>query len=116
MAARRRKKRTLKPRTPSRIRKRTKRRSGSRQHHELVGLGLAGFGLFLASIIWLGWSGGLVGGGIADGVRAVVGAASYAAPLVLIGLGCLMVTRSEALRRAPVPHPGARGDDSGRSC
>src|SRR5437870_2276327 len=46
--ARRRKKRTLKPRTPARIRKRKRARSrGGHQHAELVGLGLAAAGVLL---------------------------------------------------------------------
>ena len=98
----RRKKRTLKPRTPARVRKRKRaRRRGGHQHAELTGLVLAAVGLFLASILYLGWSGGLVGGGIVDGIRAVVGAAAYAAPVALLGIGGLMLTRSELVDLRP---------------
>ncbi len=60
--ARRRKKRAVRPRAPARVRK-TKRAKKARghQHPELVGLGLAALGLFLASVVYLGWSGGQVG-------------------------------------------------------
>ena len=60
MAARK-KKRPLRPRTPSRVKKRTKKRKHARaahQHPELIGLALATFGLFLASLLYLGWEGG----------------------------------------------------------
>ena len=74
MAPSRKKKRTLKPRLPARVR--TKRRKGkpkNQQHPELIGLGLVALGIFLASILYLGWSGGMVGGWIADGFTAAIG-------------------------------------------
>ncbi len=80
--ARRRKKRTLKPRLPARVR--TKRRKGkakNQQHPELIGLGLVALGVFLASILYLGWGGGMVGGWITDGFTATIGAATYVAPV-----------------------------------
>src|SRR3989440_4410156 len=100
--ARRRKKRTLKPRTPVRIRKRKRARSrGGTQHAELVGLVLAAFGIFLASVLYLGWSGGLVGGGIVDGVRGLLGGAAYATPVAFVGIGGLMLGRSELVDLRP---------------
>src|SRR5207302_758231 len=100
--ARRRKKRTLKPRTPARIRKRKRGRSrGGHQHAELVGLALAAFGVFLASLVYLGWSGGLVGGAVVAGVDALVGTAAYAAPVALLGIGGLMLFRSELVDLRP---------------
>src|SRR6266516_5611372 len=74
-----------------------KKRGGARRaraythhHAELIGLGLAATGVFLAAVLWLGFNGGPVG----DLVQAAVGAAAYLAPLVLVPLGALMVTRS----------------------
>src|SRR5437870_6954726 len=93
--ARRRKKRTLKPRLPARVR--TKRRKGkpkSEQQHELIGLGLVALGVFLASILYRRWSGGRVGGWIAHSFTATIGAAAYAAPVALTAVGALMVARS----------------------
>src|SRR5919204_239162 len=93
--ARRRKKRTLRPRVPARIRKKTRR--GTRrghQHPELIGLGLVALGLFLASILYLGWSGGMVGGWIADTFMGAIGAAAYVAPVAFVAVGALMVGRS----------------------
>jgi DNA segregation ATPase FtsK/SpoIIIE, S-DNA-T family len=100
--ARRRKKRTLRPRVPARIKKKTRtKRPRSHQHAELIGLGLLALGLFLASILYLGWSGGMVGGWIVGGVKDAVGAAAYAVPLACLALGCLMVARSELIDVRP---------------
>jgi DNA segregation ATPase FtsK/SpoIIIE, S-DNA-T family len=93
--ARRRKKRTLRPRVPSRIRKRTRKsRPRSQQHPELVGLALLALGLFLATILYLGWSGGMVGGAVADAFTATLGSAAYVAPVACLAVGGLMVARS----------------------
>jgi S-DNA-T family DNA segregation ATPase FtsK/SpoIIIE len=94
--ARRRKKRTLRPRVPSRVKKRTRkgRKVRSEQHLELIGLGLLALGVFLASILYLGWSGGMVGGGIADAFKGAIGAAAYVAPTLFVVVGALMVARS----------------------
>jgi DNA segregation ATPase FtsK/SpoIIIE, S-DNA-T family len=94
--AKRRKRRTLRPRTPSRVKKRRSSRAAHphHQHPELVGLGLVAVGLFLAVVVYLGWDGGQVGGWIADGLRDVVGYATYVLPVGLVALGALMVGRS----------------------
>jgi DNA segregation ATPase FtsK/SpoIIIE, S-DNA-T family len=93
--ARRRKKRTLRPRVPARIRKKTRKRpTRGHQHAELLGLGLVALGLFLASILYLGWSGGMVGGWVADAFLATIGAAAYVAPVAFVVVGALMVGRS----------------------
>jgi DNA segregation ATPase FtsK/SpoIIIE, S-DNA-T family len=100
--ARRRKKRTLKPRLPARFR--TKRRKGkvkNQQHPELIGLGLVALGLFLSTILYLGWSGGMVGGWIADGFSATIGAAAWVAPVAFVTVGALMVGRSELVDVRP---------------
>src|ERR671934_1032064 len=100
--ARRRKKRTLKPRVPARVKKRP--RKGSRkthQHAELIGLGLLALGLFLATVLYLGWSGGMVGGWIAGGFSGAVGAAAYVLPLAFASIGWLMVARSELVDVRP---------------
>src|SRR5919109_2989202 len=95
MARRRRKKRTLQPRLPARVRRRArKRKPRSEQHHELSGLGLVALGVFLASMLYLGWSGGMVGGWVAEAFTATVGVGAYAAPVVFVTVGALMVARS----------------------
>src|SRR5438045_2802673 len=81
----------------SRARKRL--RNSARSHHdaELVGLGLIAAGVFLACVLWFG----IAGGPVADGVEAVVGWAAFLAPLVLVPLGALIVTRSELVSVRP---------------
>ena len=81
-----RKKRTskLRPKTPKRVKRRRGRKPRGHQHPELIGLALAALGLFLAAVLYLGWGGGMVGEAVADGFRAVVGQAVYAAPFALV--------------------------------
>src|SRR4051794_22437108 len=61
---------------------------------ELWGLGLLALGLFLGSILYVGWDGGYVGGALVDGLRAIIGGASWGMPVALIAVGGLMVARS----------------------
>ena len=93
-----RKKRTskLRPKTPSRIKKRrpATKKPRSLQHPELWGLGFVALGAFLASVVYFGWNGGYVGRALADGLDSVVGRASWGLPVLLVVLGCLMVARS----------------------
>ncbi|HEY7536977.1 MAG TPA: DNA translocase FtsK [Gaiellaceae bacterium] len=94
-------KRTARPRpkTPARVKKRRQRRARQRSHHlpELVGLVLVASGVFLACVLWFGWSGGPVPKAVTD----TVGWAAYFAPLVLVPLGALIVTRSELVAVRP---------------
>jgi S-DNA-T family DNA segregation ATPase FtsK/SpoIIIE len=100
--ARRRKKRTLRPRLPARVRKKGRRgKPKSEQHLELIGLGLVALGIFLASILYFGWSGGMVGGLIADTFAGAIGAAAYAAPAAFVVVGGLMVARSALIDVSP---------------
>ncbi len=48
----------------------------------------------LASVLYLGLEGGVVGGAIADGVRAAVGWAAYGAPVAIALVGLLLLARS----------------------
>jgi DNA segregation ATPase FtsK/SpoIIIE, S-DNA-T family len=98
--AKRRKRRTLRPRTPSRVKRRKTARRGH-QHPELVGLGLVAVGIFLAVLLYLGWDGGEVGGWVADGLRDLVGSAAYVLPLATLAIGGLMVGRSELVDVKP---------------
>src|SRR5436190_11953443 len=97
--ARKRKKRTLKPRVPSRVRKtkKDKKRRSGLQHPELIGLGLVALGIFLAAGMYADWNGGYVGGWIARGLHVMVGASSYALPAAFVLVGMLMVGRSALL-------------------
>ncbi len=104
MAARK-TKRPLRPRTPSRVKKRTTRKKAraraAHEHPELIGLGVAAFGLFLASLLYFGWAGGVVGEKIEAGFRDVLGSAAYVAPLALTVVGGLMLFRSALLDMKP---------------
>jgi len=83
------------PRTPARVKK--KRRSRVKHaaaHPELIGLGLACAGLFLAAVLLFGWDGGVVGENVDDALADAVGAARFALPFALVGVGGLMVARS----------------------
>ncbi|HEV8601868.1 MAG TPA: DNA translocase FtsK [Gaiellaceae bacterium] len=99
---RRRKKRLLRPRTPARVKK-TKRakRARGHQHPELIGLVLAALGVFLSTVVYLGWSGGRVGNWLENGVEAVVGGGVYAVPLALLIVGSLMLARSDLVDVRP---------------
>ena len=88
------------PKTPSRVKKRRSRKARTpRSHHhpELVGLALAGLGVFLAAVLWFGFNGGPA----ARLVRDAVGAAAYLAPVVLVPLGGLVVARSALIDVRP---------------
>jgi DNA segregation ATPase FtsK/SpoIIIE, S-DNA-T family len=104
MAARK-KKRPLRPRTPSRVKKRTTKKKtrarAAHEHPELIGLGLVAVGLFLASLLYLGWEGGVAGEKVEAGLGDVIGSAAYAAPLALVVVGGLMLFRSALLDVKP---------------
>ena len=100
MAQARRRTRTVKPRprVPARVKRRRAKRPRNQQHDaELVGLALVAVGVFLACVLWLGLSGGPVPGAMA---RAI-GWAAYVAPLFLVPIGALIVTRSELVSVRP---------------
>ena len=92
----RKRKRKLRPKLPSRVKKtRTKRSARARnQHPELWGLGSVALGLFLGAVLYFGWNGGYVGGWLGDGLDRLVGDAKYVVPVALAVLGALVVTRS----------------------
>jgi S-DNA-T family DNA segregation ATPase FtsK/SpoIIIE len=92
----RKRKRKLRPKLPSRVKKtRTKRGARARsQHPELWGLGSVALGLFLGAVLYFGWNGGYVGGWLGEGLDRLVGDAKYVVPVALAVLGALVVTRS----------------------
>ena len=103
--ARRRKRRTLKPRVPSRVKRRkrgAKKAEGrGHQHPELIGLGLVALGVFLGFVVWAGWNGGYVGGWIGEGLDALIGSATFGLPVALGVVGTLMVARSDLVDVRP---------------
>ena len=58
-------------------------------------------GVFLATLLWLGWDGGSVGEKTGSGLHDAFGAASYVIPLVLLGIGGLMLVRSKIVDLKP---------------
>jgi DNA segregation ATPase FtsK/SpoIIIE, S-DNA-T family len=94
MASRRRKKRPLRPRVPSRVKSR-KKRVKSQHQSELLGLGLAALGLVLCAILYLGLDGGSAGSWLADALDAVLGGAALVLPLALLAAGGLLLARSD---------------------
>src|SRR5438874_1436944 len=105
----RKRKKKLRPRLPSRVKKtRTKRSARARrQHPELWGLGAIALGLFLGAVLYFGWNGGYVGGWLGDGLDRLVGDAKYVVPVAFAALGALVVTRSALVGVRP-PHAGAQ--------
>ena len=91
----------VRPKTPSRVKKRTPRKTRGHHHPELIGLGLAAFGLFMASVLYFGWNGGYVGGAIGDGLAELVGGIAYVLPVACTAIGALMVARSDLPRFKP---------------
>src|SRR4051812_13433096 len=102
---------TRRPKRPARVKKKkaarkpraraSPQRQPHRHHPELVGVGLVAVGLFLASVLWFGWNGGLVGGAVADGFLAAGGWAAYALPAAAVAIRALMGARSELGRFRP---------------
>jgi S-DNA-T family DNA segregation ATPase FtsK/SpoIIIE len=100
--ARRKRRSIVRPKSPARLRKSKRARRHRGHHHpELTGLGLVALGVFLSSILWLGWDGGVVGKAVADGFREVIGAAAYGTPLLFAVVGALMVGRSSLVDVQP---------------
>ncbi|HMJ01684.1 MAG TPA: DNA translocase FtsK [Conexibacter sp.] len=61
---------------------------------DLLGLGLAALGVFLAFVLYLGAAGGSAGGAARDGLRLLLGEVAYAVPIVLVAGGLLVVART----------------------
>jgi DNA segregation ATPase FtsK/SpoIIIE, S-DNA-T family len=99
----RKRKRKLRPRLPSRVKKtRTKRSARSQARHpELWGLAAVALGLFLGAVLYFGWSGGYVGGWLGEGLDRLVGGARYAVPVALVVLGALTVAKSALVEVRP---------------
>jgi S-DNA-T family DNA segregation ATPase FtsK/SpoIIIE len=92
----------VRPKSPARVRtKKRARRRRAHGNHDLLGLGLLAAGLFLAFVIWLEGSGGIVGTTIADWLDALFGSARVGVPVVLLVLGGLMIARASLVDVKP---------------
>jgi S-DNA-T family DNA segregation ATPase FtsK/SpoIIIE len=69
---------------------------------DLLGLGLAALGVFLAFVLYLGAAGGSAGGAASDGLRLLLGQVAYAAPVALVAGGLLVVARTLVPSMRPV--------------
>jgi hypothetical protein len=76
----------VRPKTPARVKKRQRtRRIRSHHHPELVGLGLLAAGVFLGTLLWLGWDGGVVGVTRCGDSRVSIASSGYGArPLLAV--------------------------------
>ena len=94
-------KRATKPRATAATARKRAPKKRTHHHPELWGLGMVAVGLFLATVLWLGWDGGTVGATVVDGLHGAFGVAAYLIPLVLISLGILMLVRSRLVDLKP---------------
>jgi S-DNA-T family DNA segregation ATPase FtsK/SpoIIIE len=60
---------------------------------DAIGLGMVAVGLLLGFMLWTGSEGGAVGEALVDGLRFLVGAVTYLAPLFVIGAGVGLAAR-----------------------
>jgi len=101
------------PRTRASARPRAKRAAGaalwrpslpelSPHQLDLLGLGLAALGVFLAFVLYLGAAGGSAGGALSDGVELLLGQVAYAVPVALVAGGMLLVARTLVPSMRPV--------------
>ncbi|MEA2471401.1 MAG: segregation ATPase FtsK/SpoIIIE, family, partial [Thermoleophilaceae bacterium] len=64
------------------------------QHQlDLIGLGLVALAAFLAFVFYLGWDGGKVGEGLANGFIFLFGGVGYVVPVAMFGAGAVLVLR-----------------------
>ncbi len=98
--ARKKRRPKLRPKTPSRVKKRKPGAKGH-QHPELIGLGLVVLGLFAGSLLYLGWEGGFVGDPVRNALHAVMGGAAYLLPVAFVAIGALLLARSELIDVRP---------------
>ncbi len=60
---------------------------------DLLGLGLVAAAVFFAFLIWLGWDGGRAGSWAVEGLRWLIGAVHYGAPVAFMAAGAVVVLR-----------------------
>jgi S-DNA-T family DNA segregation ATPase FtsK/SpoIIIE len=62
-------------------------------HLDVIALALLALGIFLAGVVYLHWSGGVLGNAAIDAFRFVLGAIGYAVPVGLVLAGALLLMR-----------------------
>ena len=100
--ARRRKRRTLKPRMPKRVKRKKRGQNAWAPASRADRARPRRAGRFLAAVLWLGWNGGYVGGWIADGLDGAGRRrrATRCRPRSRF-VGALMVARSDLVEVRP---------------
>ncbi|RJQ45241.1 MAG: DNA translocase FtsK [Gaiellales bacterium] len=93
MAARTRKQAAARGGRAGKRQRRSARKRGNDLRHlrELGGLALIALGVFLAFVVYLGWSGGLVGSALETGLRFMFGILSFLAPPAFVALGAWLI-------------------------
>src|SRR3954469_10120885 len=84
----------VRPKTPARVKRKKTRGVRGHHHPELIGLGLAAFGLFMGTVLWVGWNGGYAGELIGERLLSLGGGIAYVLPVAFVAIGVLMVARS----------------------
>src|SRR5215212_437135 len=69
---------------------------------DLLGLGLAAIGVFLAFVLYIGAAGGSAGGALSDGLELLLGEVAYAVPAALVAGGLLVIARTLVPSLRPV--------------
>jgi S-DNA-T family DNA segregation ATPase FtsK/SpoIIIE len=83
-----------KPRaTPTKRSPRSAPREIEQRHLDLIGLGCLAAALYLGFVLYGGWDGGKVGEGLEAALTWLAGAAAYALPMLLAGIGAALVMR-----------------------
>ncbi len=62
---------------------------------------LAAVGVFLSTVLYLGWSGGYAGGFAGEGLDSLIGAARMIFPVACLTVGALMLARSDLVDMRP---------------
>ncbi len=63
------------------------------RHLDLIGLGCALLGIYLAFVLYLGWDGGKLGTGIREGLEYLFGVLAFVAPLALFAAAAIVTLR-----------------------
>ena len=69
------------------------------RHLDLIGLIMVAIGVYSAFVLYLGWDGGAVGGGLSSALEYIVGRVAYVVPLTVFCLGLALIARP--MIRAP---------------
>jgi S-DNA-T family DNA segregation ATPase FtsK/SpoIIIE len=78
---------------PSRSARSAPPREIEQRHLDLIGLGCLSVALYLGFVLYGGWDGGKVGEALETALTWLAGAAAYALPMILAGVGAALVMR-----------------------